>query len=120
MPESASLISKVATDKTKQKKRCVLEDPLFIASLDRTNTSSREAMNIVAPAFRAAGVDVSDMTLSTSSIHRARKRVRQSIVDSQKQKFERNTLLVAHFDGKLLPDVKGRLCRSYANYCVWM
>ena len=100
-------VEEAAADKPKLQKRCIVDDELFVASLDRTNTTPYEAMHIVAPAFKAAGVDVSDITLSTSSIYRARKKARQSIADSQKQNFVPNTALIAHFDGKMLPDCTG-------------
>lgn len=73
-------------------KRRILEDPKFTASLDRTNTTYIEAMHIVTPALQAAGVDVSSVTLSTSSIYRARKKIRQSVPDTLKQNFVPDTL----------------------------
>ena len=66
-------------------------------------------MHIVAPALKAAGIVVDDITLSTSSIYRARKTVRVSLADNKKELFKPGTPLVAHFDGKLLPDNDGRL-----------
>ena len=90
-------------------KRCLVDDPLFVASLDRTKTTPREAMHIVAPALKAAGVDIDTMTLSTSTIYRSRKSVCKSLVETQKELFVPNTPLVAHFDGKLLPENDGRL-----------
>jgi hypothetical protein len=66
-------------------------------------------MHIVAPALKAAGLDVDNIVTSTSSIYRARKKVRQLTVEHQKELFVPNTPLVAHFDSKLLPDSDGNL-----------
>ena len=93
---------------TELKRRRLVDNPFFVASLDRTKTTPREAMHIVAPALKAAGVDIDTMSLSTSTIYRARKSVRKSLVLSQKDLFIPSTPLVAHFDGKLLPDSDGR------------
>ena len=95
------------TSSSTLKKRHLVEDPHFIASLDRTKTTPRQAMHIVAPALKAVGVDIDAMSLSTSTIYRARKTVRKSLVQNQKELFVPNTPLVAHFDGKLLPDSDG-------------
>ena len=46
-----------------------------VSSLDRTKTTPREAMHIVALALKAAGVDIDTLSLSTSSMYRARKTV---------------------------------------------
>ena len=91
------------------RKRCLVDDALFVASLDRTRTTPREAMHIITPALKAVGIAVDDITLSSSSIYRARKTVRVSLADDQKQLFKPNTPLVAHFDGKRLPDNDGGL-----------
>ena len=91
------------------KRRRLIDDPLFVASLDRTKTTHREAMHIVAPVLKAVGIDIDDMTLSTSSIYRARKTVRKSIAQTNREPFVPNSQLIAHFDGKLLPDTDGDL-----------
>ena len=74
--ESASLVT--------PKKRCLIDDPLFVASLDRTKTTPREAMHIVAQSLKSAGIAIDDIILSTSSIYRARKAVRISLADDQR------------------------------------
>lgn len=96
-----------ATDSMTKKRRLV-DDPLFVSSLDRTKTTPREAMHIVAPALKAAGVDIDTLSLSTSSMYRARKTVRRSLAQTQKELFVPTMPLIAHFDSKLLPDNDGR------------
>jgi hypothetical protein len=65
-------------------------------------------MHIIAPALKAAGVNIDCIFLSTSIIYRARKTGRKSLIQTQKELFVPNTSLVAHFDRKLLPDYDGR------------
>jgi hypothetical protein len=88
-------------------KRCVIKDPMFVASLDRTVTSSREAMYIIAPALKAAGIQMDEITLSKTSIHEARIGARKSLAEEVREQFTPATPLIAHFDGKLLPDRDG-------------
>ena len=64
-------------------------------------------MHIVAPTLKAAGLNVEDLTLSKSSIYEYRKVVRKSLGESVEEKFSPNTPLIAHFDGKFLPDHNG-------------
>ncbi|ESO04237.1 hypothetical protein HELRODRAFT_172593 [Helobdella robusta] len=78
-----------------------------MASLDRTKTTYREAMHIVALALKAVGINVDELTLSTSSLYGSRKAIRQSIGKTIQNTFLPNTHLVAHFDEKLLPDFDG-------------
>jgi len=83
-------------------KKTPSDDPLFVSSLDRTKTTPREAMHIVAPALKAAGVDIDTLSLSTSSMYRARKTVHKSLAQTQKELFVPTTL-IAHFDGNCYP-----------------
>jgi len=76
---------------TKPKRRPLIHDPLFVASLDCTKTTLREAMHIVAPAMKAVGIDIEEMTLSTSSTYRARKTVRISMAQTNREHFVPNT-----------------------------
>ncbi|ESO00474.1 hypothetical protein HELRODRAFT_175915 [Helobdella robusta] len=64
-------------------------------------------MHIVALALKAVGINVDELTLSTSSLYGSRKAIRQFIGKTIKNTFLPNTPLVAHFDGKLLPDFNG-------------
>ncbi|ESN97899.1 hypothetical protein HELRODRAFT_177551 [Helobdella robusta] len=64
-------------------------------------------MHIVALALKAVGINVDKLTLSASSLYGSRKAIRQSIGKTIKNTFLPNTPLVAHFDGKLLPDFDG-------------
>ena len=77
---------------------------MFVASLDQTKTTPREAIHIVAPALKAVGINVDNLTLCTTSLYEARKKVRSVIEENVRETFNPNTPLIAHFDGKILPD----------------
>ena len=49
----------------------VIDNPLFVASLDRTCTTNREVIRIITPALMAARINVGHLTLSTSSNYSA-------------------------------------------------
>ena len=60
-------------------KHCIIDDPHFNAALDRTKTSTRQAMMIVSPALAVAVVDVSQLSLSRTSLMEARKASREAL-----------------------------------------
>ena len=95
-------------------KRRILDDPSFNAALDRTQTSSRQAMMIVTPALAAAGVDVDELSLSRSSLMRARNDSREMLAATVRQDFQPTVPLVAHFDGKMLLHSDGTKHDSFA------
>jgi len=88
-------------------KRCIIDDPFFNAALDRTKTSTRQAMMIVTPALAVAGVDVSKLSLSHTSLMEARKASRKTLAVTMRKSFQPTVPLVAHFDGKLLAHMHG-------------
>lgn len=86
-----SIASKAATSKLNRRR--LIDNPLFVASLDRTKTTPREAMHIVAPALKAVGVDVDELTLCTTSLYEARKKVRCSLSQDVRNNFSPHKLL---------------------------
>ena len=66
-------------------------------------------MHIVSPALKAVGGDIESMSLSASTIHRARRVARKTLTETIRPRFVPNTPFIVHFDGKLLPDSDGRL-----------
>ena len=88
-------------------KRCIIDDPHFNAALDRTRTSTRQAMMIVTPALSAAGIDVSQLALSRTSLMGARNVARETLAEAVRNDFQPTVPLVAHFDGKLLDHFDG-------------
>ena len=51
------------TTTAKMNIRRLIDDPLFVASLNRTNTTPRQEIHIVAPALKVVDVTVNDLTL---------------------------------------------------------
>lgn len=88
-------------------KRRIIENPQFNAALDRTGTTSRQAMMIVTPALAAAGVDVNEFTLSRTSLMQARNESREALAKTVRESFQPDVPLVAHFDSKLLQQQDG-------------
>jgi len=100
----------------KRPKRCIIDDLLFNAALDRTKTmmiidnddnDERQAMMIVSPALAVAGVDVSQLSLPRTSLMEARKASRETLAATVRQNFQPTVPLVAHFDGILLAHLDG-------------
>jgi hypothetical protein len=80
------------------------------AALDRTNVSSRKAAFILYAAAKNYKQDVSNMSLSVSSINRSRSKHRRDVAAQVKASFLSSCVtvpLVLHFDGKLLPAITG-------------
>ena len=61
-------------------------------------------MMIMTPALAAAGVDVSQLSLSRTSLMEARN---ETLAATVRHNFQPTVPLVAHFDGKLLPHLDG-------------
>lgn len=78
------------------------------AALDRTNTSSRNATYIIAAVARSLGHDVNSINLSCSAIHRKRSRHRARTTKGLKESLQTADCLIAHWDGKMLPDIVGK------------
>lgn len=78
-----------------------------MSALDRTNTSSRSAVYILAAFSESLGVPVEDTNLSYSTIRRRRLEARKDIVDDLKDKIQFPNNLFLHWDTKFLVDVCG-------------
>jgi len=76
--------------------------------MDRTKLSDRKATFMLAATARSLGNDVNDYTINRSSIRRERHKLRQDISQHLKNKFNPNTPLTVHWDGKLLTDLTGK------------
>ena len=59
---SVTLRSASHTTTAKMNKRRLIDDLLFVASLDRTSTTPHQAIHIVAHALKVVGVNVNDLT----------------------------------------------------------
>ncbi|XP_074108478.1 uncharacterized protein LOC141533473 isoform X3 [Cotesia typhae] len=80
--------------------------PELVSALDRTGTSDRDAMFIIAAVIESLGLDIDKYNVSYSSIRNARISKREEIVDAIK-KEEIDESCVVHWDGKMLPTGQG-------------
>ena len=85
----------------------VAKDPATLQALDATNTSSRNAFKILAPATAAMGGAIQKTTLSHRTLERQRKKVRANVADEVKASFQPPKHAVVHFDAKILTDMSG-------------
>jgi len=77
-------------------------------TIDRTKLSDRKATFMLAATARSLGNDVIDYSINRSSICRERQKLRQDISQQLKSKFNQNTPLTVHWDGKRLKDLTGK------------
>jgi hypothetical protein len=78
--------------------------PELTAALDRTEVSDRSVVHILSAAASALGHDPVELAINRTSIRRSRRTQRQAVAEGIKMSFSRNTGLVVHWDGKILPD----------------
>ena len=116
--------SNLGQGKRKRPKTMLLEVPCnpmmspdLTAGLDRTRTSDREAMRILAKQYKGmktpdgAPVDLNDVTISRSTIRRYRIKNRDVICKEARDHFlaRMPPRVVLHWDGKMLKDITGRV-----------
>ncbi|GBP79248.1 hypothetical protein EVAR_87343_1 [Eumeta japonica] len=78
------------------------------SALDRNKITDREAMRLIIPLSAALGCNPASLPISRSSIRRARKKARTEYNSNIKKKFDIDSPLVVHWDGKLMPDITGK------------
>ena len=79
--------------------------PGLLAALDRTKTTSRNATYVLTETATSLGHDADSLNISRSSVHRARKKFRESVLESLRSEFCAAVPLTVHWDGKLMEDV---------------
>ncbi|KAF7990534.1 hypothetical protein HCN44_000339 [Aphidius gifuensis] len=88
----------------------IFNDEKVVAALDKSKVSNRDAVHLVAAIVQALGIDVTTLTLNTSSIRLSRQNIREQRAEKVKSYF--NTLdlkaLVVHYDGKLMQDINSK------------
>ena len=97
-----------STPKHRKRARKSIISPELAATMDRTKLSDRKATFMLPATARSLGNDVNDYTINRSSIRRERHKLRQDISQDLKNKFNPNTPLTVHWDGKLLKDLTGK------------
>lgn len=85
----------------------IISSPEVAGALDRMNIPDRAAMFVVASVAKALGHPLNDLTLSRSSIRRARMTIRNEVSETDKEYFSTDYPLLLHWDGKMLPDIGG-------------
>ncbi|KAK0051716.1 DNA repair protein RAD51 3 [Biomphalaria pfeifferi] len=80
----------------------------LMAALDRTQTSSRNAVYVLCETASSLGHNVDSLNISRNSIHRARCKARTIAASHLKSEFLSVNHLTVHWDGKLLEDLTTR------------
>ena len=93
---------------TKSTKRKSLLSEDVAAALDRSKVTDRQAVHLLAATAHSLGHDVNDITISRSSVQRARSANRVKTAETIKASFSPQGPLTVHWDGKLLPDLTGQ------------
>ena len=89
------------------KRRSLLSEDVA-AALDRLKVTDHQAVHLLAATAHSLGHDVNNITISCSSIHRARSANREKNSKEIKASFSPQVPLTVHCDGKLLPDLTGQ------------
>lgn len=74
-------------------------------ALDRNKITDREAVRLIIPLSAALGCNPASLSISRSTIRRARKKARQEFNENLNETFKPSYPLVIHWDGKILPDI---------------
>ena len=88
----------------KNAKIAKLMTPKLTAVSDRTKMLDREAIFTIAATVTSLTYDINDLTLSVTTLRRARTENRKKLTEKDKQEFNLNMPLV-HWNWKFLPDV---------------
>lgn len=90
------------------RKKIKLMTPLLASVLDRTLTTDHNAAFIIAATAISLGFSLDEIVLSPSTIRRARIKFRTKLSSEIKDHLQVSPHLIAHFDGKILPDLIGK------------
>ena len=83
----------------------IFSSPEVASALDRINLPDRGAVFVAGAIAKALGHDLSESTLSRSSIRRSRRKGRREAAAAEMQEASSDEPLLLHWDGKLLPDI---------------
>lgn len=87
--------------------RNIFASPAIVSALDRAKVSDRGAVFVAGTVAQALGHDVSNLTLSRSSIRRSRRQTRFQAATRDQEEFTPKGPLLLHWDSKILPDYTG-------------
>ena len=102
----SELDCQTSSQSAKPKKKILTQNVL--SSLDRVNVSDRKALFVVGAVAQACGEHVKDLSLSRSTIRRARREAREVGASKDKESFSSDEPLLLHWDGKMLPHIGGK------------
>ncbi|CAH0382016.1 unnamed protein product [Bemisia tabaci] len=88
--------------------RTLLLDEGMASALDRTQTTNRNAVYLMASSAKSCGLDVKKLVMNEKSIRRARAKFREDSAKRIQNNFAPDVPLTVHWDGKLLPSLTGR------------
>ena len=90
-----------------KKSKNIFQSLEVTGALDRVNLPDRGVVFVAGAVARALGHDVSEITLSRSSVRRSRIEGRKKAAAAEERECSLMGPLLLHWDGKLLPDVDG-------------
>ena len=104
---STSATSATSASSSKKRVKNIFQSPEVVGALDRVGLPDRGAVFVTGAVAKALGHDISDITLSRSSVRRSRRKGRQEAAAAEDEDFSMEGPLLLHWDGKLLPDIDG-------------
>ncbi len=104
---STSTDSTPGASSSKKKVKNIFQSPEVVGALDRVCLPDRGAVFVAGAVAQALGHDISEITLSRSSIRRSRIKERQRAAAMDEKEFSLAGPLLLHWDGKILPDIDG-------------
>lgn len=83
----------------------------IVSVLDKCKVSDRDAIHLLIAVAEALGHNVQQLIINRTSLQKARKSHRESIATKLKDNYKLNPNVpcIVHFDGKLLPNIHGKL-----------
>lgn len=102
--QTSDPVSEFEVPMTQSKKIDIMTVELA-GALDRGKVSNRNALFILAAAYKSLGIDITTLNLSYSTLYRGRIKFRTNIAEDLKKEFRTEERYVVHWDGKVLCDI---------------
>ncbi|XP_037939016.1 uncharacterized protein LOC119688042 [Teleopsis dalmanni] len=83
-------------------------DDRMLACMDKSKISTRDAIHFISATAAALGHRVEDLVLNRTTVHLIRKEYRRRKAHDILKNFDIPQVFVFHWDGKLLPKMKGK------------
>lgn len=93
---------------SKRRKPTAIVTSEVSAALDRSKTSDRNAVYVLAATAQSLGHDPEKLTINRESIRQARRKNREVIAKEIKDAFTPGSSLTIHWDGKMLPALQSK------------